>query len=85
MDGPWGYYAKWSKSDGKGQKAYYSLLRGIQKQTYKQAKQKHTLIWTTNWLVTREEEWVKGVECMVTNGNETAGVEHGTVYTDMEL
>ena len=30
-------------------------------------------------------KWVKGVKCMVTDGNKTFGGEHTEIYTEVEL
>ena len=48
-NGPWGYYAKWSKSD-RGRQIPYELLCGILK-TNKQQTNKIQSKKTGNWLV----------------------------------
>ena len=87
MNGPWGYYAKWNKSDRERWIPYDFIPIWIIKQNKTKQMKKQNKTKTNKYReqiggyqrgsrVERGQKWVKGVNCMVMDGNQTFGGEH---------
>ena len=85
MDGPWGYYAKWKKSDKESQKPYdFTHMPKIKQE------QTNRIIQGIDWWLSEGKgveggQRSKGAHLYGDRWQLSSGGEHDVVYTEVEI